>query len=75
MRCATRRIRRVQALTNPQLFTTQFRSPQLLLWELGPDDWHLVIRLPDRAQRRPGPRSAAMQLSWLPETSNALAEA
>lgn len=42
----------LKSLTEPRLFETQFQSPQLLLWELGPEDWHLVMRLPAYARRR-----------------------
>ena len=35
-----------------RLLETQFQSPQLLLWELGPEDWHRVLRLPEYAPRR-----------------------
>ena len=42
----------LKRITEPRLFETGFQSPQLLLWELGPDDWHLVLRLPESAPRR-----------------------
>ncbi len=42
----------VKTVTEPRLFETQFQSPQLFLWELGPEDWHLVLRLPEYAPRR-----------------------
>jgi hypothetical protein len=46
----------LKAVTNLRLFETQFRSPQLLLWDLGPGDWHVVLRLPSTrpdGDRRP----------------------
>jgi putative transposase len=53
-------------VTKPRLFETPFRSPQLLLWEFRPDDWHLVLRLPEYAPRR-RQTAAAIQLPLLPE--------
>jgi putative transposase len=41
------------AVTNTRLFETRFRSPQLNLWELRAEDWHLVLRLPESGRRRP----------------------
>src|SRR5437763_2933429 len=37
----------LKAITEPRPFETQFQSPQLLPWELQPEDWHLVLRLPE----------------------------
>jgi hypothetical protein len=34
-----------------QLFETQYRSPQLSLWELGEGEWLKVLRLPAPAPR------------------------
>jgi hypothetical protein len=56
----------LKTVADPRLFETHFRSPQLLLWELGPDDWHLVLRLLQHAPRR-RPAAAAVQLPLLPE--------
>lgn len=39
-------------LTDPRLFETRYWSPQLLLWELGPEGWRVVLRLPKYAPRR-----------------------
>jgi putative transposase len=61
--------KRLRAVTEPRLLETRFRSPQLLLWELGPGDWHLVLRLPEYAPRRrsvPG----ATQLPLLPQVTS-----
>ena len=35
-----------------RLFETRYRSPQPFLWELGPEEWLTVIRLPTRSYRR-----------------------
>jgi hypothetical protein len=56
----------LKTVAEPRLFETQFRSPQLVLWELGPDDWHVVLRLPEYALRR-RPLAAPVQLPLLPE--------
>jgi transposase len=48
--------RHLRAVTTPVLFETAYRSLQPPLWEPGPDDWLLVVRLPaapTRARRRP----------------------
>ena len=58
----------LKTVTDPRVLETQFRSPQLLLWELGPEDWHLVVRLPEYAPRR-RPVTTAVQLPLLPEAA------
>jgi hypothetical protein len=35
-----------------QLFETQFRSPQLPLWEIGDGEWLKVVRVPEATRRR-----------------------
>jgi len=40
-------------VTEPQLFETPHRSPQLPLWTLGEGDWLQVLRLPAYAPRKP----------------------
>jgi hypothetical protein len=57
--------RGLKAVTDPRLLETQFRSPQLLLWEFGPEDWHVVLRLAEYAPRRRSVAPAA-QLPLLP---------
>lgn len=37
----------VQKVSNPRLVETPFRSPQLALFDLGPDEWLLYWRAPD----------------------------
>lgn len=46
-----RRAQEFTAITNPTRYTTQFRSPQLVLWELADDEWYPVLRAP-RAMAR-----------------------
>jgi hypothetical protein len=36
-------------ISNPRLSTTPFRSPQLALFDLGPHEWLLYWKIPDRA--------------------------
>jgi putative transposase len=43
--------RHFRQVTTTRVFETRYRSPQLPLWELGPDDWHLAVRLPEYAPR------------------------
>ena len=40
-----------------QLFATQYRSPQLPLWEIGENEWLKVVRLPPSLQRHRHERS------------------
>jgi hypothetical protein len=39
--------RHLRAVSHPRLVQTPFRSPQLTLWTLGPDDWLLYWRTPE----------------------------
>lgn len=39
-------------MSNPRLVETPFRSPQLALFDLGPDEWLLYWRAPDYAPAR-----------------------
>lgn len=55
----------LKIVTEPRLFETQFQSPQLALWEVGPGDWHLVLRLPEYAPRR-RPVTTAVQIPLFP---------
>jgi len=55
----------LQAVAEPQLFETPFRSTQLPLWELGDGEWLKVMRRPDYAPRRPRrspPQQAALSM-------------
>lgn len=42
----------VQKVSNPRLVETPFRSPQLALFDVGPDEWLLYWRAPDYAPVR-----------------------
>jgi putative transposase len=46
---------------NVRLLDTQYRSPQLMLWQPGEVEWHLVQRDPESIPRR-RPRVTAVQL-------------
>src|SRR6266704_3108089 len=53
----------IKDVKNPRVIETGYRSPQLTLWTLGPDEWLLFLKLPDYAARKK-PRGApeAIQL-------------
>jgi hypothetical protein len=42
----------IKEVKNPRLIETGYRSPQLTLWTLGPDEWLLFLKLPDYAVRK-----------------------
>jgi len=44
--------KRIIEVTNPRVIETRYRSPQLTLWTLGPDEWLLFMKLPDYAVRK-----------------------
>jgi hypothetical protein len=41
----------LQAVSNPRLSRTPFRSPQLALFDLGPHEWLLYWRTPERTPK------------------------
>lgn len=41
----------ITEVSNPRVIETSYRSPQLTLWTLGPDEWLLFKKLPDYAPR------------------------
>jgi hypothetical protein len=43
----------IKEVKNPRVIETGYRSPQLTLWTLGPDEWLLFLKLPDYAPRKP----------------------
>jgi transposase len=54
----------IKEVKNPRLIETGYRSPQLTLWTLGPDEWLLFLKLPDYAARKkPQKKSDVLQLS------------
>jgi hypothetical protein len=57
----------LKTVTESRLFETPFTSPQLALWELRPDDWHRVLRLPEYAPRRRQQPAPLVQLPLLPD--------
>ncbi len=53
----------IKEVKNPRLIETGYRSPQLTLWTLGPDEWLLFLKLPDYAARKkPHRKSEVIQL-------------
>jgi hypothetical protein len=48
-------------VTMPQLYETQYRSPQLPLWQFGDDDWLKIVRLPRLSVRKKRLQPAATQ--------------
>ncbi|MDQ5826908.1 MAG: helix-turn-helix domain-containing protein [Chloroflexota bacterium] len=44
--------RHFRAVTDPQIYDTQYRSPQLPLWQFADDEWLKVLRLPHVRVRR-----------------------
>ena len=47
--------KQLREVSDPQLLVTQYRSPQLRLWELGDGEWLKVVRLPQSARRKSPP--------------------
>ena len=64
----------LKTVTESRLFETPFTSPQPALWELGSDDWHRVLRLPEYALRRRQRPSALVQLPLLPVEAPAVGQ-
>lgn len=50
----------LREVSNPRLVETPFRSPQLRLFDLGPDEWLLYWRTPDVAPPRRRQRVAGL---------------
>ena len=42
----------IKEVKNPRVIETGYRSPQLTLWTLGPDEWLLFLKLRDYAARK-----------------------
>jgi len=42
----------IKEVKHPRVIETGYRSPQLPLWTLGPDEWLLFLKLPDYAARK-----------------------
>jgi putative transposase len=52
----------IKEVKNPRLIETGYRSPQLTLWTLGPDEWLLFLKLRDYAPRRRRREADVIQL-------------
>jgi hypothetical protein len=63
--------KRIREVQHPRLTATQFRSPQLALFDLGPDEWLLSLRLPEYAPRQRGAPGGPVQLPLLPGATTA----
>ena len=59
--------KRIKEVKNPRLIETGYRSPQLTLWTLGPDEWLLFLKLPDYAARKKPQRKPDMIQLPLPD--------
>jgi len=56
----------IKEVKNPRVIETGYRSPQLTLWTLGPDEWLLFLKLPDYAARKkPQRKPEVIQLPLL----------
>jgi len=42
----------IKEVKNPRVIETGYRSPQMTLWTLGPDEWLLFLKLSDYAARK-----------------------
>jgi len=63
--------KRIKEVKNPRLIETGYRSPQLTLWTLGPDEWLLFLKLPDYAARKkPQKKPDVIQLPLLDPDEN-----
>jgi putative transposase len=52
----------ITEVSNPRVIETSYRSPQLTLWTLGPDEWLLFKKLPDYVPRTKRKRIEVIQL-------------
>lgn len=57
----------IREVKNARLSTTHFQSPQLSLFESGPDDWLLFLKLPNYAPRKRRKQVTSFQLSLFDE--------
>ena len=66
--------RHIKAVSNPRVAETVFRSPQLTLFDLGPDEWLLYWKAPTYAPRRrrlPGSKITQLALFEIPAQQKA----
>jgi hypothetical protein len=64
----------IKGVSNPRVAETVFRSPQLTLFDLGPDEWLLYWRAPSYAPRRrrpPGSKVTQLVLFKVPAQEKA----
>jgi putative transposase len=54
----------ITEVSNPRVIETSYRSPQLTLWTLGPDEWLLFKKLPEYAARTKRRRVDVIQLAF-----------
>ncbi len=52
-------LKHLRTIEEPHILETQYRSLQLLLWELGDGEWLKVVRLPTYVRRNRPPTHAA----------------
>ena len=52
----------LKEVSNPRLIQTRYQSPQLALFELGPDDWLLFKKVPAYLPRKKRKRGEIIQL-------------
>ena len=52
----------LKEVSNPRLIQTRYQSPQLTLFELGPDDWLLFKKVPPYSPRKKQKRGEIIQL-------------
>ncbi len=48
-------------VSEPTVYDTQYRSPQLPLWQFGDDEWLKIVHLPRRTVRKKRPSPAVTQ--------------
>lgn len=54
----------ITEVSNPRVIETSYRSPQLTLWTLGPDEWLFFKKLPDYVPRTRCKRVEVVQLPF-----------
>jgi len=53
----------IKEVRNPPVIETSYRSPQLMLWILGSDEWLLFLKLPAySARKEPSRKPKVIQL-------------
>ncbi len=50
-----------RSIADPQIYETQYRSPQPPLWQFGNDEWLKILRLPPVKIRKKRPQNIATQ--------------